>query len=109
MPRLRVAFLFGGRSEEHDVSVKSAMEIAASIDLEKYEPVYIGITKSGAWKLCDAPSPDWEKGACRRAIISPDTETRGLLVEDGGSYRKLPIDVVFPVLHGRWGEDGSVQ
>ena len=53
--RPRVAILFGGCSEEHDVSVKSAMEIAASIDTQKYEPIYIGITKSGVWKLCERP------------------------------------------------------
>ncbi len=55
--RLRIAILFGGCSEEHDVSVKSAMEVAASIDTQKYEPIYIGITKSGVWKMCETPQP----------------------------------------------------
>ena len=50
MSRLTIAILFGGCSEEHDVSVKSATEIAASIDPQKYEPIYVGITQSGAWK-----------------------------------------------------------
>ena len=53
MYKLKIAVLFGGCSEEHDVSVKSAMEVAANINKEKYQPFYIGITKSGAWKLCD--------------------------------------------------------
>ena len=56
--RLKIAILFGGCSEEHDVSVKSAMEIAASIDTQKYEPIYIGITRSGVWKICERPCPD---------------------------------------------------
>ena len=65
------------------MSVKSAMEIAASIDTQKYEPIYIGITKSGVWKLCERPRPGWEDGDCRRAVISPDRQTHGLLVVDG--------------------------
>jgi D-alanine--(R)-lactate ligase len=101
--------LFGGCSEEHDVSVKSAMEIAASIDTHRYEPVYVGITKAGVWAICDRPYPGWADGDCRRAVISPDRQTHGLLVADGNEHRVLPIDVVFPVLHGTSGEDGAVQ
>src|SRR4051794_18293137 len=107
--RPRVAILFGGCSEEHDVSVKSAMEVAASIDTHKYEPIYIGITKSGVWKLCERPYPAWEGGAGRRAVISPDRETHGLLVGADGECRAVHIDAVFPVLHGTSGEDGAVQ
>jgi D-alanine--(R)-lactate ligase len=106
MSRLTIAIVFGGCSEEHDVSVKSATEIAANIDTQKYEPIYVGITKSGAWNLCAQPSPDWEVDACGRAVISPDRETHGLLVADG---RVVHVDAVFPVLHGTMGEDGAVQ
>jgi D-alanine--(R)-lactate ligase len=109
MSRPRVAILFGGCSEEHDVSVKSAMEIAASIDTAKYEPIYIGITRSGIWSICDGPSAEWESGDCRRAVISPDRETHGLLVLEGSEFRTIHVDVVFPILHGRTGEDGAVQ
>jgi D-alanine--(R)-lactate ligase len=109
MTRLKIAILFGGCSEEHDVSVKSAMEIAASIDTQKYEPIYIGITKAGVWALCDRPSAGWEDGVCRRAVLSPDRQTHGLLVVDSGECRALHIDAVFPVLHGTSGEDGAVQ
>jgi D-alanine---(R)-lactate ligase len=109
MTRPKIAILFGGCSEEHDVSVKSAMEIASSIDTRKYEPVYIGITKSGVWGLCDRPRQGWEDGDYRRAVISPDRETHGLLVVDGGEHSTLHVDVVFPVLHGTSGEDGAVQ
>jgi D-alanine--(R)-lactate ligase len=109
MTRLKVAILFGGCSEEHDVSVKSAMEIAKSIDAQKYEPIYIGITRSGGWSICERPCAGWEDGDCRRAVISPDRETHGLLVDDGGACRPVRLDAVFPVLHGRSGEDGAVQ
>jgi D-alanine--(R)-lactate ligase len=109
MTRPKIAILFGGCSEEHDVSVKSAMEIAASIDIRKYEPIYIGITKAGVWALCDRPYAGWEDGVCRRAVLSPDRPTHGLLVVDGGECRALHIDAVFPVLHGTSGEDGAVQ
>jgi D-alanine---(R)-lactate ligase len=109
MTSLKIAILFGGCSEEHDVSVKSAMEIAASIDTQKYEPVYIGITKAGDWALCERPGPGWEDGDRRQAVISPDRQTHGLLVVDSGGCRALHIDAVFPVLHGKSGEDGAVQ
>ena len=109
MKRLKVAILFGGCSEEHDVSVKSAMEVASSIDTRTYEPIYIGITRSGVWKMCERPSAAWEVGDCRRAVISPDRETHGLLVADRGEGRPVHIDAVFPVLHGKTGEDGAVQ
>ncbi len=109
MSRLTIAVLFGGCSEEHDVSVKSATEIAASLDTSKYEPIYVGITKSGVWKLCERPSADWEDGDCRRAVISPDRETHGLLVGERGESRAVHVDAVFPVLHGTTGEDGAVQ
>src|SRR5258706_16469906 len=107
--RPRVAILFGGCSEEHDVSVKSAMEVAASIDTQKYEPIYLGITKSGVWKLCERPHPAWEAGECRPAVISPDRATQGLLVGDGAECATVHLDAVFPVLHGKTGEDGAVQ
>jgi D-alanine--(R)-lactate ligase len=109
MTRRKIAILFGGCSEEHDVSVKSAMEIASSIDTQKYEPVYVGITKGGAWRLCERPYPGWEDGDCRRTVISPDRQTHGLLVVDSGECRAVHIDAVFPVLHGKSGEDGAVQ
>ena len=109
MTKLKIAILFGGCSEEHDVSVKSAMEIASSIDTRRYEPTYVGITRTGVWKLCDGPSADWESGHCRPAVISPDRGTHGLLVGEGGECRAVHVDAVFPVLHGRSGEDGAVQ
>ncbi|MFD4873968.1 D-alanine--(R)-lactate ligase [Streptomyces sp. NPDC058420] len=109
MARSKIAVLFGGCSEEHPVSVKSAQEIARNLDTEKYEPFYVGITKSGAWKLCDGPGPDWENGNCRPAVLSPDRGVRGLLVLQQGRYETIGVDVVLPVLHGTLGEDGAIQ
>jgi D-alanine--(R)-lactate ligase len=110
MDRLKIGIIFGGCSEEHPISVKSAGEIAKHLDLERYEPFYIGITKSGAWKLCAGP-PDanWENGSCRPAVLSPDRSVHGLLVLEQGQYETISLDVVFPVLHGRLGEDGAMQ
>ncbi|AZM61266.1 MULTISPECIES: D-alanine--(R)-lactate ligase VanA-Sc [unclassified Streptomyces] len=109
MDRLKVGIIFGGCSEEHPVSVKSAREVARNLDVEKYEPFYIGITQSGDWRLCDGPDADWEKGDCRPAVLSPDRSVRGLLVLDQGRYETLALDVVLPVLHGKLGEDGAIQ
>ncbi len=108
MTRVKIGVLFGGRSEEHPVSLKSAREVAAHLDAEKYEPYWIGITQSGAWRLCDDPSADLENDELRTAVLSPDPSVAGLLVLDGG-VRTIALDVVFPVLHGRWGEDGAMQ
>jgi D-alanine--(R)-lactate ligase len=107
--RLRVGILFGGLSEEHPVSVKSAQEVAKNLDLGKYQPFWIGITKSGAWKLCNGPNADWEDGDSRPATLSPDRSVHGLLVLEERRYETITLDVVLPVLHGRLGEDGAIQ
>ncbi|CAL9619654.1 D-alanine--(R)-lactate ligase [Streptomyces sp. enrichment culture] len=107
--KLRVGILFGGCSEEHPISVKSAQEIARNLDPGTYEPYFVGITRDGAWKLCEGPAPDWESGAHRPATLSPDRDVHGLLVLDEGKYETVRLDVVVPVLHGRLGEDGAVQ
>jgi D-alanine--(R)-lactate ligase len=109
MDRLKVGIIFGGSGEEHPVSVKSAQEVAKSLDIEKYEPFYIGITKSGAWKLCDGPGADWEDGDSRPVVLSPDSSAHGLLVLEKGQYETISLDVVLPVLHGKQGEDGAMQ
>ena len=107
MNRLKVGIVFGGVSEEHPVSVKSAGEVARHLDTGKYEPFWIGITKSGAWKLCDGPEPGWETG--RTVVLSPDRSVPGLLVLEDGKYETLDLDLILPVLHGKFGEDGAIQ
>jgi D-alanine--(R)-lactate ligase len=109
MDRLKIGIIFGGSTEEHPVSVKSAQEIAKHLDTEKYEPFWIGITKSGAWKLCDGPEAEWENDGCRRAMLSPDSSIHGLLVLEQRRYEAISLDVVLPVLHGELGEDGAMQ
>jgi D-alanine---(R)-lactate ligase len=109
MNRLKIGVIFGGCSEEHPISVKSAQEVAKNLDTQKYELFYIGITRSGAWKLCDGPAADWEDGSCRPAVLSPDRSVHGLLVLDEGKYETITLDIMLPVLHGRLGEDGAMQ
>ncbi len=109
MDRLKLGIIFGGRSEEHPISVKSAQEVARHLDTAKYEPFYVGITASGAWMLCDSPAADWESGSCRPAVLSPDRGVHGLLVLEQGRYETINLDVVLPVLHGKLGEDGAMQ
>ena len=102
MSKIRIGILFGGSSEEHPVSVKSAREVANHLDLAKYEPYWIGITKDGEWQLCDGPL--WTDG--RPAVLAPGGQ---LLVLDDGKYEATTLDVVLPVLHGKLGEDGAIQ
>jgi D-alanine--(R)-lactate ligase len=109
MARLKVGIIFGGCSEEHPVSVKSAQELARHLDIAKYEPFYIGIARSGAWQLCDGPDANWENGRCRPAILSPDRRVHGLLVLERERYETIRLDLVLPVLHGKLGEDGAMQ
>jgi len=109
MDKVKVGIIFGGTTEEHPVSVKSAQEVARNLDTEKYEPFWIGITKSGEWKLCDGPDAGWENGGGRPVVLSPDRGVHGLVVLEQGRYETIRLDVVLPLLHGRLGEDGAMQ
>lgn len=109
MGRLKVGIIFGGVSEEHPVSVKSAQEVARNLDTEKYEAYWIGITTSGAWKLCDSPDSGWESGDSRTAALSPDRSVHGLVVLGPHDHETVRLDLAFPVVHGRLGEDGAIQ
>src|SRR5215211_7457615 len=109
MGRLKVGIVFGGCSEEHPISVKSAQEVARHLDTAKYEPFYVGITMNGDWRLCDGLDGDWESGSSRPAVLSPDRNAHGLLVLEQGRYETVGLDVVLPVVHGKLGEDGALQ
>ena len=109
MSTVKIAILFGGRSEEHPISVKSALQVAQHLDEERYEPFWVGITSSGAWLLCDGPHAGWEDRGQGAVVLSPDATAPGLLVLEDETYRRIGVDVVLPVLHGRLGEDGTVQ
>jgi D-alanine--(R)-lactate ligase len=106
---MKIGILFGGCSEEHPVSVKSAQEVAKNLDTGKYEPYYIGITETGSWLLCDGPDLDWRTGNWRAAMLSPDRSVHGLVILEHGQYQTISLDVVLPVLHGKLGEDGAIQ
>jgi len=107
--KLKIGIIFGGCSEEHPVSVKSAREVARHLDPGRYEPLWIGITTSGAWKLCDGPDAKWESHDNHPVVLSPDRSVHGLLVLERDRYEMIRLDVVLPVLHGKLGEDGAIQ
>ncbi len=115
MSKIRVAVLFGGASSEHDISLKSATHIIENIPRDKYEVVCVGITKKGRWlyypgdTVCIA-SGEWERDPdCTSAILSPDPIHKGLITIENGEASVKKIDVVFPVIHGKNGEDGTIQ
>lgn len=112
--RTRVVLVYGGRSAEHEVSLRSARSIFATIDRQRYEVMPVLITRSGAWYIRpdDAASfednPKLDDGD--RVLLSHDPNRRGLLrVAADGLAERIPVDVVFPVLHGTYGEDGTLQ
>ena len=119
MGRIRIAVVYGGRSSEHGVSVVSAGSVLGALDPDKYEVVPVGITPAGQWLLTDASPealritgrslPEVEKGTA--VMLPPDPTAPGLVaVEPGTAVQALEaVDVVFPVLHGRFGEDGTIQ
>jgi D-alanine-D-alanine ligase len=107
---LRVGVLFGGRSGEHEVSLASAASVIRGLDPDKYEAVPIGISKEGHWLIGSAAQkmlPDVLK-AGQRVVMAADPTDAALIPLDrsGGGQR---IDVVFPVMHGTYGEDGTIQ
>jgi D-alanine-D-alanine ligase len=103
-PRQRVAILYGGRSVEHGVSINSARNIFEYIDKEKFEPLALGISQQGTWYLGDVVSKEIERGKEISLRLNPQHPEFTTLDRE----HVLP-DVVFPVLHGTDGEDGSIQ
>jgi D-alanine---(R)-lactate ligase len=69
--KVKIGIIFGGCSEEHPVSVKSAQEVAKHLDRGKYDPLWIGVTTSGAWQLCDGPAANWEGPVTVRSSSHP--------------------------------------
>lgn len=115
--KIRVGILCGGKSAEHEVSLQSAQSILKAIDQDKYEPVLIGIDKSGGWSyfdtsefLINASDPEKIMLGDSGALLSlaPGTSNQDVMVSSQGK-NPGPIDVIFPVLHGPMGEDGTVQ
>lgn len=116
MSKINVAVIFGGKSNEHDVSVVSAAHVIKSIPKDKYNVICIGITKKGHWikfmgDIEDIPNGNWTKHPDNvPCILSPDPLHKGFLVlDDDGTVSQLKVDCIFPVLHGKNGEDGTIQ
>src|SRR5579863_10214525 len=108
--RLRIGVLFGGRSGEHEVSLASAASVIRGLDPDKYETVPIGITKEGHWLIGSSAQkllPEVLRTG-QRVTMSADP-TDAALVRLDGSAGGQRIDVVFPVMHGTFGEDGTIQ
>jgi len=110
--RLRVGVLFGGRSGEHEVSLASASSVIRALDPGKYEVLPIGITKEGRWRIGGGAQhmlPDVLKSG-QRVVLPADPNAAALVpLDESARQAPLRVDVVFPVLHGTFGEDGTVQ
>lgn len=110
-----VAVIFGGISTEHEVSLLSATSVIRNTDPEKYNVIMVGIAKDGRWYHYTGPVEDligggWEhNGHTTPAVLTPDPGIGGLLVQVETGWKTLGVDVVFPVLHGKGGEDGTLQ
>src|SRR5256885_395544 len=137
MNKLRVGVLFGGRSGEHEISLLSAASVLKALDKDKYDVVPIGITKEGRWltethaeRLLLGENPQAESGRHLRAddpqttpgaavlakgeavIVPPMPQSHGMVPfesEAQGATQGIQVDVIFPVLHGTFGEDGTIQ
>ncbi len=117
--KLRVGILFGGRSAEHEVSLQSARSVIDALDHDKYEVVMIGIDKQGQWRLADASKFLLEADNPKLIKLNKDNAGTKVALAPGAASEKIitisgenqpgKIDVVFPVLHGPFGEDGTVQ
>jgi D-alanine-D-alanine ligase len=114
---LRVGILFGGRSGEHEVSLASAASVIRALDSEKYEAIPIGITKDGRWLVGAAAQKMTEQKMLpellktgERVVLPPDPSASALVpLSPGNAQPSIKVDVIFPVLHGTFGEDGTVQ
>lgn len=115
--KLNVAFFFGGRSAEHEVSLISAAAVMEAVDRDKYNVIPVGITAEGRWLAAGTPLKALQQGDipgdCLDAALLADPSNPGLiLLEPGGQGKTsgfLPLNVAFPVLHGPYGEDGAIQ
>lgn len=112
MNQKNIAVLFGGQSSEHEVSCMSATTIATHIDTNQYNMFLLGITKEGHWVKADSVEKirnnTWMESRVS-AVLSPDATKQGVFFMEGDSVEFQPLDVVFPVLHGPYGEDGTIQ
>ena len=111
--RTRLGVIFGGRSGEHEISLMSAASVINAINKDKYELVLIGITKRGSWLLYDGPVEKIEDGSWQEVAEAALLENPGkyeiTILGAGGKSLKDRIDFALPILHGPFGEDGTIQ
>ena len=116
LSKLKVCVIFGGKSPEHDISCISATSVINNLDKDKYKISTIGITKKGEWFLYSGKTENIKNGKWKNdkkhlkpAIISPDSKKKSIYIFEDDKVKKIKPDIVFPVLHGEYGEDGTIQ
>ena len=114
MDKRTIAVIFGGCSPEYPVSLESSHSVIVNLDREKYDVIMLGITKGGEWyrfygDVSALEDDSWRSGKCVPAVISPDREVHGIIEFGEDGVRATRIDAAFPVMHGKNGEDGTIQ
>ena len=115
MIKKKIGVIFGGCSPEYNVSLESAYSVITNINKEKYDIILIGITKEGDWfkfegDLENIKNDSWlQKGKCTKVVISSSKSDKGIIEIENNNTNLIKLDAIFPVLHGKNGEDGTVQ
>ena len=114
MSKKNIALLFGGASTEHVISCKSVMTFINNISREKYDVTLLGITMEGEWFLYEGdtsliPSDEWVKSPDKKEVFASFGSQKGLFYLENGERKLLDIDIFVPILHGKFGEDGTLQ
>ena len=115
MIKKKIGVLFGGCSPEYNVSLESAYSVITNINKEKYDIILIGITKEGDWfkfegDLENIKNGSWlQKRKCTKVVISSSKSDKGIIEIDNNNTNLIKLDAIFPILHGKNGEDGTVQ
>lgn len=116
MSKKELCVIFGGKSPEHTISRKSVTSILNNLNKDKYNISVIGITKQGEWYLytgdyANIEGGEWEYDELnkKKAHLSPDAVDKAIIIFDKGLVTRIHPDVIFPVLHGEYGEDGAIQ
>ena len=111
--KLRVGVIFGGRSGEHEVSLVSAASVMDALDRSRYEVVPIGIARDGRWLSSPQALQLLREGTDlakeTECVLVPEPNRQGLMVVSGSGEPVAPLDVVIPMMHGTYGEDGTLQ
>lgn len=112
--KMKIGIIFGGASSEYDVSLMSASSILENIDYDRYDIYKIGITKGGKMfyytgEVSKILSNEWQSSDCTPCVISPDRSHHGIILLNNLENEVIRLDAVFPVLHGKNGEDGTIQ